>query len=303
MVKRAPQWPWGHFLIIVVSYHLVVFSALFILEGKNTPSSSQFIQQKMMESYARDYKEDSQQPGRDSNKLKPIKLLVFFPLFGLQKEKMNKKVHIEKYVIQAWTHMAQYIASTSEFPPGSSVRLINFVEKEEHCYPGFKKKTYSSYYNCQPLPQGCNHPEFDIPTMDCIFLEAVKLASPLELLFYASSDIIFPIDTLSAISSIKSNIPFPKTKKDFAIVGRRMEIETSKLPFTYSEDSLEKVIAYARNNGTLYSSYGLDYFIMPRESFPKDFPPFLLGRWRWDNALLTHFISEDIPTGFFHMLG
>jgi hypothetical protein len=40
---------------------------------------------------------------------------------------------------------------------------------------------------------------------------------------------------------------------------------------------------------------GLDYFIFQRSTFPETFPPFLFGRYRWDNQLASELIVSGTP--------
>jgi hypothetical protein len=53
----------------------------------------------------------------------------------------------------------------------------------------------------------------------------------------------------------------------------------------------------ARKRGKRHSAMGVDFFVFSPPAFPDDFPPYLVGRWRWDNALLARLLLDpDVPT-------
>jgi len=128
---------------------------------------------------------------------------------------------IERFLIQAWASVADSSSVTSSFR--LSLRVIGMAEAQEHCYPEFENKL-STTFSCVALPLGCRHPEFHIPTMDCIFSTAMELASPSELLFYSNGDIIFQPDILSVIYSIFEQLKDPK----IVVVGQRTDIPKKK---------------------------------------------------------------------------
>jgi hypothetical protein len=218
--------------------------------------------------------------------------LVFFPIFGPEQEgRRNMKTHIERFVIQAWAHIAEVLSPMSSVNP--SLRVVAMAEAQEHCYPEFENKQLSAHFFCVALPLRCQHPEFHIPTMDCIFSTAVDLALQNEVLLYANGDIIFQQDIFSIVLNIFEQLRDP----NIVIVGQRTDIE-ELLPPTFSALALQNVTTHARRDGVRHSPYGLDYFIFRPEIFPAVFPPYLLGRWRWDNALMTAFVSRNnVVTG------
>ena len=224
-----------------------------------------------------------------------LEILVFFPIQGLNDSgRQNKKMDVERYVIEAWNWIASAENRVKPARP-TSLRIVAFAESAEQCYPDLQGQRLSASFTCLPLPAKCIHPDFHIPTMDCIFATAQELATPSELLFYANSDIIFHPETISAISSILEQ--FDKEER-VAIVGQRTEIHREALFSPFSSSGLQEVFAHAESNGVLYSPYGLDYFILTPGTFPHDYPPYLLGRWRWDSALLADLVlTNDVATG------
>lgn len=222
-----------------------------------------------------------------------LDVLVFFPIYGrAQDGHPNKNMDIERFLIQAWASVAD--SSSVMSPAPLSLRVIAMAEAQEHCYPEFEDKLSTSF-SCVALALGCRHPEFHIPAMDCIFSTAMELSSPSELLFYSNGDIIFQPDILSVISSIFEQLKDPK----IVVVGQRTDIPKEILPM-FSISALQNLTTHARREGIRYTPYGLDYFIFRPEVFPPAFPPYLLGRYRWDNALMTAFVSRnDVVTGMY----
>lgn len=63
--------------------------------------------------------------------------------------------------------------------------------------------------------------------------------------------------------------------------------------------SFQQFFHQALTASALHADFGIDYFILPvrvLSSFisTKGFPPFLIGRYRWDNVLLALFILDEI---------
>jgi len=64
-------------------------------------------------------------------------------------------------------------------------------------------------------------------------------------------------------------------------------------------DNFQHFFHQALTTSVLHTDFGVDYFILPAEVLSslmstKGFPPFLVGRYRWDNALLASFILDEI---------
>lgn len=163
------------------------------------------------------------------------------------------------------------------------------AEVQKQCYPEFEYSQLSAHFSCVALPLRCRHPEFHIPTMDCIFSTAIELASPSELLFYTNGDIVFQHDILSIVSNVFEQLKDPNV----VIVGQRTDIPKELLPRMISTSALESLTTHARREGVRYTPDGLNYFIFRPEAFPPLSPPYLLGLWRWNNALMTAFVSKN----------
>jgi hypothetical protein len=63
-------------------------------------------------------------------------------------------------------------------------------------------------------------------------------------------------------------------------------------------DNFQDFLSHALVASVLHADFGVDYFILSARvlSSFKSFPPFLVGRYRWDNALLASFILDEIAS-------
>jgi hypothetical protein len=80
-------------------------------------------------------------------------------------------------------------------------------------------------------------------------------------------------------------------------VGRRLDLNVT-LPSHSDDPPLTEASLLAPGLVVrMHQATGIDYFAFTAGAFPHDFPPFLIGRWRWDNALLLHFLlAADVAT-------
>ena len=78
----------------------------------------------------------------------------------------------------------------------------------------------------------------------------------------------------------------------FALVGRRLDLNVT-LPSAPEDPPLtEESLLTPGLAVRMHQATGIDYFAFTADAFPHAFPPFLIGRWRWDNALLLHFLLQ-----------
>ncbi len=82
----------------------------------------------------------------------------------------------------------------------------------------------------------------------------------------------------------------PPGTRGFALVGRRLDLNVT-LPSSPDDPPLTEASLLAPGVAVrVHQASGIDYFAFTPNAFPHAFPPFLIGRWRWDNALLLHFL-------------
>lgn len=120
--------------------------------------------------------------------------------------------------------------------------------------------------------------EFGTPLINDIFARAERLATH-DVLCYVNADIILMQDFARAVERVTS------AKRRFLMVGHRWNVDVTE-PLDYSAPDWEaKLRAHVRENGELYTHWGIDYFVFPRGLFGP-IPPFAIGRSAWDNWLL-----------------
>lgn len=278
-----------HVLIgLAVSYITLSFTIIYIFEYCKFLDTSQLAS-------ARSWPGNRDVTVKTKGEQKAIQLLVVVPILGKDLAATEEQKIIEKFVLKAWIAVAVK-AELGTLPQLTSLRVAAFVQDQQSCYAEIDGQQEASLFSCHVLSASCLHPMYSIPTMDCIFREAMELVRPSELLLYANGDMIFHTEAIQSIVSIAAKLD-EEDQSQFVITGRRTEIEKGRVNMPFTSEALEGVISLATENGTLYSPFGLDYFVFPPSIFPPIFPSFLLGRWRWDSALLAHFVMNGAVTG------
>lgn len=220
-------------------------------------------------------------------------LYIYLPVAdrGLRNRSASRRL-IERFALHVWGYLME---QQQAMATGLLVRVIALMEDEKPCHPAWSSDILGSVV-CLPMPSECRHLRYNIPTMGCIF-RTIKAHAPQEaLVMYANGDLIFGPDLSEAIWSLARG-----QIADFIMVGRRLEIEVPGPEWYVSGalvERLEESRRLAIQHGITFSKYGMDYFVFSsRDLVPADFPEFLLGRWRWDNALMAHYLLSDISTG------
>jgi hypothetical protein len=145
--------------------------------------------------------------------------------------------------------------------------------------------------------------------MDCIFgfikrthkQERAVLGSN-EFVLFTNSDMMFPPKEF--VSSLLSVAYADIAAEPVLMVGQRTDVMFQQSFSTAMEESptmnreaYETWFSEALKQGTLHIDFGVDFFAMSADLIPRAFPPFLVGRWRRDNALLAEYIvaAPGIP--------
>ena len=261
-------------------------------------------------------------------------LWVFLPLLGLkharrrgihteqQDHEFMSTVQKERVTVQGWGLVADAIRSTtSTFALFADVRIIGLVGHPLDCDPWLNMHT-TECYECVPLPFQCLDRDYDdIPTVDCIFLTIlghVTLRHNHEdVIIYTNGDLVFPASKLLAVLSFLYYHPDTNNQKDAVLVGQRRDtpllddkdhhvdespdVDKSKLleDGLLTADNFEQFFSQALATSVLHADFGVDYFVLSVRvlsslMLTKSFPPFLVGRYRWDNALLASFILGEV---------
>ncbi|EME31815.1 uncharacterized protein Gasu_08910 [Galdieria sulphuraria] len=100
------------------------------------------------------------------------------------------------------------------------------------------------------------------------------------------------IAVFSEFDHALQNILYSDGGSKKAIVGRRKDVSISNISLDSLMKNISIVREYAQRHGHHHGSFGKDYFIFPRE-FLRDFPPFLIGRPKWDDWFLTKLLLQE----------
>lgn len=251
-------------------------------------------------------------------------LWVFLPLLGLknarrrglyseeQRHDFLNTVQKERVSVQSWSLVAGANKSfASTLAPFADVRIIGLVGNPLDCDPWLNTHV-SRCYKCLSLPARCLSREFDeIPTVDCIFetiLQHVGLPhNDNDVIIYANGDLIFPAFKLLALLSFVYCHSDTNNNKDAVLVGQRRDTslmddaDGAKLLESglLTTDNFQLFFSEAMATSVLHADFGIDYFVLPAPVLSSlisttGFPPFLTGRYRWDNVLLASFILDEI---------
>jgi len=127
--------------------------------------------------------------------------------------------------------------------------------------------------------------KFGTPLINEVFLKAQKVAQ-YQRLVYINADIILMSDFIQAVQYIDNPL--------FIMAGRRWDIEV-KEEINFNEIDWEnKLHSRIVKDGKFHGFSGIDYFVFPR-GLLINLPPFAVGRPGWDNWLIYHAHSINVP--------
>lgn len=251
----------------------------------------------------------------------PLEFSVFLPLLGRKRLNKivlnspaddqaeadhNEDIIIERWAAQGWCSVTEELLARA--PSGSRAQIYGMVSDSSDCDSQWSATC--SHLVCVTLPRDCLLSEYDdIPSMDCIFSyiehtskQTTTAVGSNHFVMFANSDMMFP--PIEFVSSILSVIHAKIPAGPVLMVGQRTDVmfQHSFLAAMQESPTMKRE-AYgtwfsdALMQGTRHIDFGVDYFVMSMSLIPRDFPPFLVGRWRWDNALLAEYIvaAAGIP--------
>lgn len=254
-------------------------------------------------------------------------LWVFLPLLGLKyarrsgySEQQHRdfmlSVQKERVTVQSWGLVADTIRTAASTSASfADVRIVGLVGQSSDCDPWLNAHA-TECYQCLALPPQCLGRDYDeVPMVDCIFstiLNHVGLRhNSDDVIIYTNGDLVFPSSKLLAILSHVYCRQDADNKKDAVLVGQRRDTPLMDGgAHDFSENGLLEGISLTADNfhaffyealsaSVLHADFGVDYFVLPARVLStflstRAFPPFLVGRYRWDNALLACFILDEI---------
>lgn len=227
------------------------------------------------------------------------RLLVFLPLLGTKYGATHPSRAREEACVRTWATIGDWARSNK----WGTLRIVGMVEHEGFCDPALE--VLRPAYSCVVVPPSCTHPTYKVLRLDCLFQRALELSPALPphypsaaTLFFSNADVLFTPDVLRAVSSVDEHF----AHANFTIVGQRIDLNTSALAQRSDEDVARMTVPQLlrefmddSQGSRIHSPMGIDYFILPPAAFPRDFPPFLVGRWKWDNALLYALLRAEVP--------
>jgi hypothetical protein len=208
-------------------------------------------------------------------------LLVFVtPLVGINPARRDYQLMLnkERSGVNTWLLLRGSMAPVD-------LRVLGMVDEPGLC----DQELVDAGLTCVDA-QECVHLFYRVPNVACTMQLAFRLVQEPDAYFLlVNSDIMFTDDLSSTFKAALQALP-----GGFSMVGRRTDTFLD-VPAKFTLDYLRAAQHVARTNGTLHPPMGLDYFIFHRSSFPATFPPFLFGRYRWDNQLASELIVSNVP--------
>jgi hypothetical protein len=215
--------------------------------------------------------------------------LVFMtPLLGIAKERM---------AIRTWMLLQQQLRND-----GAELLVLGLMEKPEN--KDLEIIDERQLLDVEPFRfiylnvMHCINSEYNVPEIGCIinsgmdftkeYFKHFKIDSKVMYMF-VNSDIFFSPSLAYTFTSLVKAYG-----NDFVAFGQRTDVERkyleaeSPLALINQIDNISK--AFGQHNT---HPYAIDYFIFSESSFPKDYPKYLVGVYRWDNHLALEFILSS----------
>lgn len=127
---------------------------------------------------------------------------------------------------------------------------------------------------------------YGTPLLDSAFQKTIAAARH-ERICYINADIILMDDFLQAVARIRH--------QRFLMVGQRWDVALDAA-WNFNDAAVEERLRdVVGRQGTLHPPSGSDYFVFPRRSWIKEFPPFAVGRPGWDNWVIYAARKQGIP--------
>lgn len=125
------------------------------------------------------------------------------------------------------------------------------------------------------------------PLVGEAFLGMERWSLTKDIICYVNSDIILMQDFADALEVVA------KEFDQFLMVGQRWDIDINH-PISFDDNWELDLLVDLENRGKLHQPGGSDYFAFSRGLF-TEFPPFAVGRARWDNWVISSMVARGIP--------
>lgn len=244
---------------------------------------------------------------------KPCRIGIFLPLTGLKPAAYANVTHgfrqrqqIENLAIQGWRLTADVLRKRAgSLSVESKMYIYGLVDDQSYCDPAWKK-IGGPQFACKALPTRCLHPQYgNIPTIDCVLATMSEIGKTQNYNFvvFANGDLIFP--PTSFANTMQSIVH--QDNNGIVLVGQRIdttwqeflgqqgarELAREQLLSLVSYITLIEMATMPGLGAVRHPDFGIDYFVMSTSIVPTEFSPFLVGRFRWDNALLAMFLIDE----------
>ena len=215
----------------------------------------------------------------------PTQLLLFSPMLGRKCGEDATCVARERNAVASWALLAESRLL--------QLQILALVEQDAYCDPLVVTTLHTT---CVGLPQ-CTHAVTGILTVDCVAKEALALGArlfgaPQFTALLVNSDIMFTQSLIQSLAVTRAALG-----TQFVLVGRRVDAPVTEMIVARSppEVMVRDAEAVSAALGAKHSVFGFDYFVFPATAFPPAFPPFLVGRYRWDNVLALELLASGLP--------
>ena len=213
-------------------------------------------------------------------------LLFFSALLGRKCGEDTTCTARERNAVASWALLSGDAASRGFF-------ILALFEQEARYDPVVCATPHTT---CVALPHCADEPT-GVLTVDCMAREALArgtqlLGVPQFSAVLVNSDVIFTQSLTHTVAVARAEFG-----QQFVLVGRRFDAPVTEMiadglpPERMVRDALEIL----RTHGEKHSVFGFDYFVFPASAFPPAFPPFLVGRYRWDNVLALELLASGLP--------
>ena len=212
-------------------------------------------------------------------------VVLFSPLRGVVAcDGDDECLQAERNAVASWSLLHSALAPMR-------LHIVAFVEHMRGCDP---RVAALPGVACVAAPQ-CVHAATGVPTVNCAvqqaFAHAQRLTGHREHVYVlVNSDIIFTASLGAALRRLAV-----LHARGFVLVGRRVDTPLQNLRFDTPQETVRVAALVRHVSGVNHSVFGLDYFAFPHTAFPSAFPPFLFGRFRWDNVLALELLASGLP--------
>lgn len=125
------------------------------------------------------------------------------------------------------------------------------------------------------------------PLVGEAFLSMERWSLAKDILCYVNSDIILTQDFVDALEKVA------KEFDQFLMIGQRWDMNIN-VPIDFDDVWDLDLLIDLESRGKLHQPGGSDYFAFSKGLF-TEFPPFAVGRVRWDNWVISSMVTRGIP--------